>query len=110
MGKIIGIDLGTSNSVVAAVISGVPLVIPDENGSRIHPSIVGFLATGNVVVGGKARDLRVVDPLNTVYSTKRLIGRPYYSEEIRSAQSAQGRFRSRQRGKRSGASGFGSTW
>lgn len=87
MGKVVGIDLGTSNSVVSAVINGQPVVIPDEDGNRIQPSIVSFLPGGEVVVGHKARARKVIDPLNTVYSIKRLIGRPFYSEQVRIAQS-----------------------
>ncbi len=87
MGKVVGIDLGTSNSVVSAVIGGQPTVIPDEEGNRIQPSIVSFLPGGEVVVGHKARARKVIDPLNTVYSIKRLIGRPFYSEQVRIAQS-----------------------
>jgi molecular chaperone DnaK len=87
MGKVVGIDLGTSNSVVSAVIGGTPVVIPDEEGNRIQPSIVSFLPGGEVVVGHKARARKVIDPLNTVYSIKRLIGRPFYSEQVRVAQS-----------------------
>ena len=87
MEKVVGIDLGTSNSVVSAVIGGRPVVIPDEDGNRIQPSVVSFLPGGDVVVGHKARSRKVIDPVNTVYSIKRLIGRPFYSEQVRIAQS-----------------------
>ncbi len=86
-GKVVGIDLGTSNSVVAAVVGGRPIVIPDEEGNTIQPSVVGFLAGGDVIVGHKAAARKVVDPANTVYSVKRLVGKPFYSHEVRVAQS-----------------------
>ncbi len=86
-GKVIGIDLGTSNSVVAAVVGGKPQVIPDEEGRTIHPSVVSFLPGGDVIVGQKASARKVVDPINTAYSVKRLIGRPFHSHEVRVAQS-----------------------
>jgi molecular chaperone DnaK len=82
-GRIIGIDLGTSNSVVGAVIGGKPVVIPDREGRRIVPSVVSFLPDGHVVVGHKAKSRLVIDPLNTIYSAKRLIGRPFYAPEVK---------------------------
>lgn len=85
-GKVVGIDLGTSNSVVAAVVGGKPVVIPDEEGNRIHPSVVSFLPGGDVIVGAKASARKVIDPVNTIYSVKRLIGRPFHSQEVRVAQ------------------------
>ncbi len=81
--RVIGIDLGTSNSVVAAIIEGEPVVIPTREGEPIMPSVVSFLPDGHVVVGQKAKNRRLVDPLNTVYSVKRLIGRPYYAPEVK---------------------------
>ena len=86
MSKVVGIDLGTSNSVVSVVVNGQPMVIPDEEGHRLQPSVVSFLPDGNVMVGHKARERKVLDPANTVYSVKRLIGRPFYSEEVQIAQ------------------------
>ncbi|MEO1273107.1 MAG: Hsp70 family protein, partial [Myxococcota bacterium] len=85
-GKVVGIDLGTSNSVVSVVVNGQPMVIPDEDGYRLQPSVVSFLPDGNVLVGHKARDRKVLDPANTIYSVKRLIGRPFSSEEVNIAQ------------------------
>jgi molecular chaperone DnaK len=82
-GRVIGIDLGTSNSVVGAVIGGKPVVIPDREGRRIIPSVVSFLPDGHVVVGQKAKSRMVIDPLNTIYSAKRLIGRPFYAPEVK---------------------------
>ncbi|MCA9564611.1 MAG: Hsp70 family protein, partial [Myxococcales bacterium] len=82
-GRVIGIDLGTSNSVVAAMVRGEPVVIPSRDGDPIVPSVVSFLPDGHVVVGQKAKTRRLVDPLNTVYSVKRLIGRPFYAPEVK---------------------------
>ena len=74
---IIGIDLGTTNSVVATVIDHRVEVIRDGKGRALHPSVVAFLPTGETVIGQRARARRVIDPLNTVFSAKRIIGRPY---------------------------------
>ena len=82
---VIGIDLGTTNSVVATVIDGEVHVIPDESGARLHASIVAFLQDGSIVVGNGARQEAVVDPGNTIYSAKRLIGRHFSSKEIKTA-------------------------
>jgi len=71
---VIGIDLGTTNSVVATVRDGRVEVIPDGYGNRLHPSVVAFVQTGDVVVGHAARARRHVDPINTIYSAKRLMG------------------------------------
>ena len=74
--KIIGIDLGTTNSLVATVDSGIPLVIADVEGRRLTPSVVHVPGQGEApVVGHKANRLRVLKPLETVYSVKRFIGR-----------------------------------
>jgi molecular chaperone DnaK len=73
--KIVGIDLGTTNSLVAAVDSGIPLVIADGEGRRLTPSVVNISAGGEVVVGEKANRVRVLQPERTVYSVKRYIGR-----------------------------------
>ena len=86
MTKIIGIDLGTSNSVVAAVIGGRPVVLPDEEGARIQASVVSFLPDGKTLVGNKAKARASEDPVNTISSFKRLIGRPFYAPEIKVAQ------------------------
>ena len=80
--RVVGIDLGTSNSVVAAVVRGNPVVIPDKKGHRLLPSAVSFLPDGHVVVGHKARARSIVDPINTVFSAKRLTGRPFGSPEV----------------------------
>jgi molecular chaperone DnaK len=74
--RIIGIDLGTTNSLVATVDSGIPLVIADNEGSRLTPSVVHFAAPGaEVLVGHAANRVRVIRPRETVYSVKRFIGR-----------------------------------
>ncbi|HTX22240.1 MAG TPA: molecular chaperone DnaK [Candidatus Aquilonibacter sp.] len=76
MSKIVGIDLGTTNSLVATVESGIPLVIADANGRRLTPSVVHFpAADGAPIVGHEANRVRVVRPAETVYSVKRFIGR-----------------------------------
>ena len=74
MGKIIGIDLGTTNSCVAVMENGEPVVIQNSEGGRTTPSIVGFTAKGDRVVGQPAKNQMVTNPKNTVYSAKRLIG------------------------------------
>jgi molecular chaperone DnaK len=85
MGKIIGIDLGTTNSCVAVMENGKPVVIQNSEGFRTTPSIVGFTAKGDRVVGLPAKNQMVTNPKNTVYSIKRFIGRRYseLSEEIK---------------------------
>jgi len=75
MNKIIGIDLGTTNSVVAVVEGGQPVVIPNQEGGRTTPSVVGFTKTGDRLVGQVAKRQAVTNPENTVYSIKRFMGR-----------------------------------
>ncbi len=75
--KIIGIDLGTTNSVVAIVEGGEPKVLINEEGSRLTPSVVGFTKDGEILVGGPAKRQAVVNPENTIYSIKRLMGMRY---------------------------------
>jgi molecular chaperone DnaK len=76
MGKIVGIDLGTTNSLVATVDSGIPFVIADANGQRLTPSVVHFSsANSEATVGHEANRVRVLKPAETVYSVKRFIGR-----------------------------------
>ena len=77
MGKIIGIDLGTTNSCVAVMENGEPVVIQNSEGFRTTPSIVGFTAKGDRIVGQPAKNQMVTNPQNTVYSIKRFIGRRY---------------------------------
>jgi len=78
----VGIDLGTSNSCIAAVINGEPVVLTDPAGRRTQPSVVAFGYGGAVVVGPRARQQLAFAPENTVFSVKRLIGRRYQSPEI----------------------------
>ena len=80
----IGIDLGTTNTAIAAVVDGVAVTLEDEKGRRLLPSIVSFHASGNVLVGHNAKERRLNDPANTIYSTKRMIGRAFSSPEVQS--------------------------
>jgi len=77
MSKIIGIDLGTTNSVVAVMEGGEPTVITTAEGSRLLPSVVAFNKNGERMVGQVAKRQAVVNPDNTVYSIKRFMGRHY---------------------------------
>jgi len=85
MAKIIGIDLGTTNSVVAAIEGGEPKVIPNEEGGRTTPSVVAFTKTGEILVGQVAKRQAITNPGNTIYSIKRFMGRRYneVSEELK---------------------------
>jgi molecular chaperone DnaK len=74
MGKIIGIDLGTTNSCVAVMEGGQPVVIANAEGARTTPSIVGFAKNGERLVGQSAKRQSVTNPKNTVYSIKRFYG------------------------------------
>src|SRR5580765_1845864 len=80
MAKIIGIDLGTTNSVVAIMEGKEPKVITNEEGGRLTPSVVAFDDKGEVLVGQIARRQAITNPENTVYSVKRFMGRKF--EEI----------------------------
>jgi molecular chaperone DnaK len=73
--RIVGIDLGTTNSLVAAVDAGLPYVIAGRDGQRLTPSVVNFPKQGNPIVGSPAQRLRAVEPARTIYSVKRFIGR-----------------------------------
>ena len=77
MSKILGIDLGTSNSCMAVMEAGEPKVIPNSEGNRTTPSIVAFSKTGERIVGQAAKRQAVTNPQNTIFSAKRLIGRKY---------------------------------
>jgi molecular chaperone DnaK len=85
MSKIIGIDLGTTNSVVAVMEGGQPAVIPNQEGGRTTPSVVGFSKNGERLVGQVAKRQSVTNPENTIYSIKRFMGRRYdeVSEEMK---------------------------
>ena len=82
MGKIIGIDLGTTNSCVSVMEGGDPVVIANVEGSRTTPSVVAFTDSGERLVGQTAKRQAVTNPENTVFAVKRLIGRKYASPEI----------------------------
>jgi molecular chaperone DnaK len=82
MGKIIGIDLGTTNSVVAVMSGGEPTVIPTAEGERLCPSVVAINKNGERVVGRTARNQAIVNPENTVFSIKRFMGRKFDDEEV----------------------------
>jgi len=88
MGDIaVGIDLGTSYSCVSVVLDGKPTVIPNEWGELTHASVVSFLEDGSVLVGNSAKKNIITNAENTVYSAKRLIGRFFFSDEVKKAQS-----------------------
>src|SRR5262245_16414909 len=82
MGKIIGIDLGTTNSCVAIMEGGKPKVIENSEGSRTTPSIVAYMDDGEVLVGAPAKRQAVTNPKNTLYAIKRLIGRKFEEKEV----------------------------
>jgi molecular chaperone DnaK len=82
----VGIDLGTSYSCVAAVLDGKPRVLPNEWGERTHASVVSFLDDATVLVGNNAKKNIITNAENTIYSAKRLIGRFYFSDEVKKAQ------------------------
>jgi len=81
LGKVIGIDLGTTNSCVALLEGGEPQVLSNAEGARTTPSIVGFAASGEKLVGQIAKRQSVTNPENTIFAAKRLIGRRFASEE-----------------------------
>jgi molecular chaperone DnaK len=83
MGKVIGIDLGTTNSCVAVMEGGEPQVIPNAEGSRTTPSMVAFTDRGEKLVGHVAKRQAVTNPARTVFAAKRLIGRRHDTEEVR---------------------------
>ncbi len=82
----LGIDLGTTNSVVAVANGREARVLADAEGRRLIPSVVSFHPDGSILVGHDARERRLVDASNTIYSIKRLIGRPYDSSEVKRAK------------------------
>ena len=86
MGKAIGIDLGTTNSVVAVVQAGEPVVIPNQEGSRTTPSVVAITEKGERLVGQIAKRQSITNPENTIFSIKRLMGRKYNTPEVEHAR------------------------
>ena len=85
MAKVIGIDLGTTNSCVAIMEGGKPRVIENSEGDRTTPSIVAFTKDGEVVVGQSAKRQAVTNPKNTLFAVKRLIGRRFKDAEVQKA-------------------------
>ena len=82
MGKIIGIDLGTTNSCVSVMENGVPKVIENAEGARTTPSIIAYTNDGEILVGAPAKRQAVTNPKNTLYAIKRLIGRRFEDKEV----------------------------
>jgi molecular chaperone DnaK len=86
LGKVIGIDLGTTNSCVAVMEGGAPQVVPNQEGARTTPSIVGFTTKGERLVGQIAKRQALTNPKNTVFAVKRLIGRKFRAPEVEQAR------------------------
>src|SRR5258706_6850915 len=82
MGKIIGIDLGTTNSCVAIMEGGTPKVIENSEGARTTPSVVAYADDGEILVGAPAKRQAVTNAKNTIYAVKRLIGRKFQANEV----------------------------
>src|ERR1044072_3287394 len=85
MGKVIGIDLGTTNSCVAILEGGVTQIIPNKEGGRTTPSVVAFTEKGERLIGQIAKRQAITNSANTIYAVKRLMGRKFNSPEIRRA-------------------------
>src|SRR3984893_8974262 len=86
MARVIGIDLGTTNSVVAVMEGGEPIVIANAEGGRTTPSVVAVSKSGERMVGQVAKRQAITNPDNTVYSIKRLMGRKYTDAEVKKTQ------------------------
>src|SRR5256885_9477762 len=86
MGKAIGIDLGTTNCCVSVLEGGAVQIVPNKEGGRTTPSVVGFTDKGERLVGQIAKRQAVTNAANTVYAVKRLIGRKFDSPEVRSEE------------------------
>src|SRR5574339_966236 len=82
MGRIIGIDLGTTNSCVAVMEGGTPKVIENSEGARTTPSIVAYQEDGEILVGAPAKRQAVTNARNTLFAVKRLIGRRFDEKEV----------------------------
>src|SRR5581483_11743214 len=82
MAKVIGIDLGTTNSVVAIMEAGEPVVLENSEGSRLTPSVVAISKSGERLVGQVAKRQAITNPENTIFSVKRLMGRKYDDPEV----------------------------
>ena len=86
MSRIIGIDLGTTNSVAAVMMGGEPVVIPSAEGERLVPSVVAVNKNGERLVGRVARNQAIINPENTIFSIKRFMGRRYDDPEVQRAK------------------------
>ncbi|MCX6089359.1 MAG: Hsp70 family protein, partial [Candidatus Atribacteria bacterium] len=86
MARVIGIDLGTTNSEVAYIEGGQPVIIPNKEGSRLTPSFVAFTKNGEILVGQLAKRQAITNPRNTIFSIKRLMGRRFDDPEVTRAQ------------------------
>ena len=82
MAKIIGIDLGTTNSCVSVLEGNTPKVIENAEGARTTPSIIAYMEDGEILVGAPAKRQSVTNPRNTLYAVKRLIGRKFEEKEV----------------------------
>src|SRR5205085_6963347 len=82
MPKVIGIDLGTTNSCVAVMEGGEPVVIPNSEGARTTPSVVAFSKSGERLVGQVAKRQAITNPENTIFSIKRFMGRKFEDPEV----------------------------
>src|SRR3989304_4794580 len=82
MGKVLGIDLGTTNSCMAIMEGGEPVVIPNSEGGRITPSVVAINKSGERLVGQVAKRQAITNPENTIFSIKRFMGRKFRDREV----------------------------
>ena len=82
MGKIIGIDLGTTNSCISVIENSLPKVVENAEGARTTPSIIAYVEDGEVLVGAPAKRQSVTNPKNTIYAVKRLMGRKFTDPEV----------------------------
>src|SRR3954454_4994431 len=80
--RIVGIDLGTTNTCVASVRNKIPKVVPTDRGNLMLPSVVALSSKNDLLVGGVAKDQMVTNPKNTLWGTKRLIGRKFHSKAV----------------------------
>ena len=105
MSKVIGIDLGTTNSCMAVIEGGEPTVIPNAEGGRTTPSVVAFTKDDQRLVGAPAKRQQVTNPENTVFSIKRFMGRKYdeVSEEMKIVPTRSSRARTTTSGSRRAA-------
>ncbi|MCL4478569.1 MAG: molecular chaperone DnaK [Deltaproteobacteria bacterium] len=86
MGKVIGIDLGTTNTCAATIIAGKPFIIPSSTGSRLIPSYFAITKDDKILVGARAKRQVITNPRNTIFAAKRLIGRRFESNEVKLAK------------------------